>query len=262
VKYNNLFDLSGKVAVVTGGVGLLGKEFVMGLAGAGALTVIADANKVSAGRICEDFKKHGFDVIYQYLNITKEKSISRLIESIDNRYGHIDIWVNNAYPKTSDWGKKFQDIEPASWKKNIDMHLFGYFMCCKNIAEYMKKQKSGSIINLSSIYGFLGPDFYIYKDTAMTMPAAYSVIKGGIINFTRYLASYYGKYKIRINCISPGGVYCKQPRVFVKRYIQNTPLGRMAYKEDIVGAVIYLASDSARYVTGHNLVVDGGLSII
>jgi NAD(P)-dependent dehydrogenase (short-subunit alcohol dehydrogenase family) len=126
----------------------------------------------------------------------------------------------------------------------------------------MKKQKSGSIINLSSIYGFLGPDFYIYKDTAMTMPAAYSVIKGGIINFTRYLASYYGKYKIRINCISPGGVYCKQPRVFVKRYIQNTPLGRMAYKEDIVGAVIYLASDSARYVTGHNLVVDGGLSII
>lgn len=147
-------------------------------------------------------------------------------------------------------------------EKNIEMHLGGYFICCRKIAEYMKRQKRGSIINFGSTYGMVGPDFNIYKDTKMTMPAAYSLIKGGIINFTKYLASYYGKYSIRVNSISPGGVYDRQPPIFVKKYAAKTLLKRMANKEDMVGAVIYLASDASRYVTGHNLVVDGGWSII
>jgi NAD(P)-dependent dehydrogenase (short-subunit alcohol dehydrogenase family) len=126
----------------------------------------------------------------------------------------------------------------------------------------MKKNRSGSIINFSSKYGFVAPDFSLYKNTKMTMPAAYSAIKGGIVNFSRYLASYYGEYNIRVNCVSPGGVYDNQPEAFVKKYIQKTPLKRMASKEDVVGGVIYLASEAAKYVTGHNLIIDGGWNII
>lgn len=262
MKYDKLFSLQSKVAVVTGGAGLIGKELVQGLAEPGAITVLAEIDENKGERVAKELKRSNLDVTFRHLDITEEKSISDLINFINKKYGRIDIWVNNAYPKTPDWGKKFEDISFVSWKKNIDMHLNGYFICCQKIAEYMKRQKSGSIISLASIYGIAGPDFSIYKNTKMTVPAAYSVIKGGIINFTRYLASYYGKYNVRVNCITPGGIYNKQPEVFVKRYNKKVPLGRMANKEDIVGAAIYLASDAASYVTGHNLVVDGGWSII
>ena len=156
----------------------------------------------------------------------------------------------------------FEKVSLNSWRKNVDMHLNGYFICCKNAAEYMKKRKSGSIINFGSIYGILGPQFSVYKGTKMTVAAPYSAIKGGIINFTRYLASYYGKYNIRVNCVSPGGVYDKQNKLFIKQYKDRTPLGRMADKEDIIGGALYMASDASKYVTGHNLIIDGGWSII
>ena len=262
MKYNILFDLKDKIAVVTGGAGLIGKEIVRGLAEAGATVVIAEINGDKIKDIIKEFTELKLNVIFRYLNITKELSVSNLIKFINKKYGKIDIWVNCAYPKTNDWGLKLENIPLTSWQKNVNMHLNGYFICCQKIAECMKRQKSGSIINFASIYGILGPDFAIYKNTKMTMPAAYSAIKGGIITFTKYLASYYAKYNIRVNCLSPGGVYDKQPAVFVKRYIDRTPLKRMANKEDLVGGVIYLASDASKYVTGHNLVVDGGWSII
>ncbi len=261
MKYNNLFDLQGKVAVVTGAAGLIGKEIVRGLAEHGAVVVIGDVNSRSGKAIAGEFADLNMKVIFKHLDISKEGSVRELITFVVKKYGKIDIWVNNAYPRTKDWGLNFEDIPLASWRKNIDMHLNGYFICCQNIAEYMKKRKTGSVINMASIYGIAGPDFSIYEGTEMTMPAAYSVIKGGIVNFTRYLASYYGKYKVRVNSVSPGGVYNKQPDAFVKRYIRKTPLGRMAVEKDIIGAVVYLASDASEYVTGHNLVVDGGWSI-
>lgn len=262
MKYDNLFNLKGKIAVVTGGAGLIGKELVRGLAEAGAITVLADNNKNKSTCTVKEFVELTLDVTFKCLDITREKSVSDLINFLDKKYGQIDIWVNSAYPKTLDWGKKFEDIWSVSWRKNINMHLNGYFICCQKIAEHMKRKKSGSIINLGSTYGIVGPDFSIYEGTRMTMPAAYSAIKGGIITFTKYLGSYYGKYNVRVNCISPGGVYDKQPSVFVKKYTQKAPLKRMADKEDIVGGVIYLASDAARYVTGHNLVIDGGWTIV
>ena len=262
MKHNNLFSLQDKVAVVTGGAGLIGKELIRGLAEAGATCILAEIDENRGEKVAEELKRRKLNVIFRYLDITKEKSVSGLIKFIDKKFGRIDIWVNSAYPKTKDWQAKFEDIKFASWKKNIDMHLNGYFICCQKIAEYMKKKKSGSVINFASIYGIAGPDFSIYKNTKMTMPAPYSAIKGGIITFTRYLASYYGKYNIRINCVSPGGVWDKQPNIFVKRHIEKIPLKRMANKEDIVGAIIFLASDAASYVTGHNLVIDGGWSII
>jgi len=259
----DLFSLSNKVAVVTGAAGLLGKEFVRALSKNGAIVIAADIVKDKGDKLKKFYGQPEAKVYFKHLDITKTKSISELIDFADRNYKKIDIWVNSAYPKTKDWGVKLESIPVSSWQKNIDSHLNGYCFCCRAAAEYMKKKKSGgSIINLASIYGILGPDFSIYKNTNMTMPAAYSAIKGGIINFTRYLASYYGEYNIRVNCISPGGILDKQPKIFIKKYQEKTPLRRMANKEDISGGVVYLASDSAKYITGHNLIIDGGWSII
>ena len=262
MKYDNLFSLQGKIAVVTGGSGYIGEELVRSLAEFKATVLLADINQKEGEGVANQLTDSGLSVTYRHLDITNQKSVSDLINFMEKKYKRIDIWVNNAYPRTNDWGKKFEEVSLASWKKNIDMHLSGYFICSQKSAEHMKKQRGGSIINLASIYGILAPDFSIYKNTDMTMPAAYSAIKSGIINFTRYLASYYGKYNIRINCVSPGGIYNRQPYSFVKRYTQKTLLKRMGHPEDIAGAVIYLASDAAKYVTGHNLIIDGGLSII
>jgi NAD(P)-dependent dehydrogenase (short-subunit alcohol dehydrogenase family) len=261
--YKDLFNLRNKVAVITGAAGLLGKEFVRALSENGAIVIAADIAKDKGNKLNKFHTPLEAKVHFKHLDITKTKSISELIDFADRNHKKIDIWVNSAYPKTKDWGVKLESIPVSSWQKNIDAHLNGYCFCCRAAAEYMKKKKSGgSIINLASIYGILGPDFSIYKNTNMTMPAAYSAIKGGIINFTRYLASYYGEYNIRVNCISPGGILDKQPKIFIKKYQEKTPLRRMAEKEDISGGVVYLASDSAKYITGHNLVIDGGWSII
>jgi len=261
--YKNLFNLKNKVAVVTGAAGLLGKEFVRALSENGATVIAADIAKEKESKLNKFYGQLEAEVHFKHLDINKTKSISELINFADRNYKKIDIWVNSAYPKTKDWGVKLESIPVRSWQKNVDAHLNGYCFCCRAAAEYMKKKKSGgSIINLASIYGILGPDFSIYKNTNMTMPAAYSAIKGGIINFTRYLASYYGEYNVRVNCISPGGILDKQPKIFIKKYQDKTPLKRMAVKEDISGGVVYLASDSAKYVTGQNLVIDGGWSII
>lgn len=263
MRYKDLFNLKNKVAVVTGAAGLLGAEFVKALSQNDAIVIAADIAKDRGNKLEQFCKRQKTKVAFKKLDITDEKSISGLINFADRKYKKIDIWVNSAYPKTEDWGMKLESIPAISWRENVDSHLNGYCFCCRLAAEYMKEKKhGGSIINLASIYGILGPDFSIYENTNMTMPAAYSAIKGGIISFTKYLASYYGNHNIRVNCVSPGGVLSAQPKVFIEKYNKKAPLGRMADKEDIAGAIIYLASDGARYVTGHNLVVDGGWTII
>lgn len=262
MKSNNSFRLDGKIAVVTGGAGLIGRELVKGLAHFGAVVIIADIDRTRGKMLEREFKDLRLKVVFKFLDIRNGKTVSNLVRFINNNYGRLDIWVNSAYPKMKNWGTSFKLENERTFRENIDMHLNGYFICCQKVAEYMKKQKNGSIINFGSIYGIVGPVFSIYKGTNLTVRAAYSAIKGGILSFSRYLASYYGKYNVRINCISPGGIYNKQHMTFVRRYCQRTPLGRMADSQDIVGGVIYLASDTAKYVTGHNLVIDGGWSII
>lgn len=259
MKYKELFDLKNRVAVVTGGAGLIGKEFTRVLAENGAVSVIADTDKKDGKQVEEVLRSEDLKVFFRCADIGKLETIIELIKYIDKKWGRIDIWINNAYPRTSDWGMPIKKTSIDSWRKNIDMHMNGYCLCSRAAAEYMKKNGiKGTIINISSIYGVVGPTFSIYEDTMMTIPPAYSAIKGGVISFTKYLACYYGKYGIRINCISPGGIYDNQSKKFVKNYERNTPLGRMAQKEDIVGALLYLASDASIYVTGHNLIVDGG----
>ncbi|MDA8692815.1 oxidoreductase [Saprospiraceae bacterium] len=246
-----MFNLSKKVIVVTGGSGFLGKVMIDYIEKAGGLAINAD---ISCTNDLNNNTAH--------LDISSEDSINNLIEDIKKEHGHIDGWVNNAYPRTKDWGNKFEDVLSDSWKKNVDLHMNGYFMCCQKVLECMKVQKSGSLINMSSIYGMVGPDFSVYDGTSMTMPGAYAAIKGGLINFSRYLASYYGDHNIRVNCISPGGIWDNQPKSFVESYNRKVPLNRMGTPEDIAPAVVFLLSDQASYITGHNLAIDGGWTAI
>jgi NAD(P)-dependent dehydrogenase (short-subunit alcohol dehydrogenase family) len=243
--------LTDKIILLTGGNGLLGKAIQQNLVLQGAVVINADI-EVQDSEDCTSLK----------CDITIEESVKRVVELILKRYGRIDGLINNAYPRTKDWGVKFEDIPFLSWQKNIDFQLNSYFLLSQTVLASMKEKKSGSIVNIGSIYGVVGPDFSIYEGTEMTNPAAYSAIKGGLINLTRYLASYYGPHQVRVNCVSPGGVFDNQPEKFIKNYNRKVPLGRMARPGDIAPAVSFLLSDEASYITGQNLIIDGGWTCI
>lgn len=247
-----MFRLNNKIIVITGSNGLLGSRIAEACIEQGATVIGVDL----------EFTKQQNNIHNFEMDITSPDSVKAVIEKILIKFGKIDGWLNNAYPRTSDWGSKIEDLSFESWRKNVDMHLNGYFLCCKEILETMKKQKGGSVINMSSIYGLVGPDFSIYNGTNMTMPVAYSAIKGGINNLTRYLAAYYGPFGIRVNCVSPGGIYDNQPEGFVKSYEKKVPMRRMGVVDDILGPIVFLFSDASSYISGHNLLVDGGWTAI
>jgi NAD(P)-dependent dehydrogenase (short-subunit alcohol dehydrogenase family) len=246
-----MFSLKDKVIVVTGGSGLLGSLYREYIGKAGGTAINADIN---CGK---DLEKGEY-----FCDISSPEAIKELIDAVVQKFGKIDGWINNAYPRTKDWGTKFEQIPIESWRENVDKHQNGYFLCCQLILEQMRAQGSGSVINLGSIYGIVGPDFSIYDNTEMTMPAAYAAIKGAIVNLTRYLAAYYGKFGVRVNCVSPGGIFDNQNESFVEKFSAKTPLRRMGKPEDIAPALVFLLSDEASYVTGHNLVIDGGWTAI
>lgn len=243
--------LENKVIVVTGGNGLLGSKIINDIIQEGGIAINAELNVPNS----EDLTLIDCD-------ITDEISTKRMIDKILEKYGKIDGLVNNAYPRTADWSDKFENIKYSSWKSNVDMQMNSIFLLCQSVLNHMKTQKRGSIINIASIYGVVGPDFSLYEGTEMTMPAAYSAIKGGVINFTRYLASYYGASKIRVNCVSPGGVFNNQNSDFVNKYEAKVPMKRMALPEDIAPCVSFLLSDSSSYITGQNIIIDGGWTIM
>jgi len=244
-------SLLNKVVIVTGGSGLIGREILKHLVQEGAIAINAEIT------IETDLSKHQIKC-----DITSRESVEKMITMVVDSFGRIDGLVNSAYPRTTDWSNKFEDVSFESWQKNVDMQMNSVFLLCQKVLEQMKKQGSGSIVNISSIYGVVGNDFTLYEDYEGTSPAAYSAIKGGIINFTKYLASYFGKHGIRINCVSPGGIKDQQHPSFIERYEYKTPLKRMGHANEIAPAVTFLLSDDASYVTGHNLIVDGGWTAI
>ena len=190
------------------------------------------------------------------------REIQNLINTTLNKFEKIDALVNNAYPRNKNYGRKFEAVSFEDFCENVNMHLGGYFLITKEISKVMIKQNHGNIINIASIYGFSAPKFEIYDGTDMTMPVEYAAIKGAIINLTKYLASYLGEYNVRVNAISPGGVFNNQPENFVKRYSEKVVLGkRMANTDDLTGVLIFLLSDASKYITGQNIVVDGGWSL-
>lgn len=243
--------LKNKVIIVTGGSGLIGQCIINDLKKKGAIAINAEISvdtDLSQGNV--------------HCDITSEESVNDLINIVIERYLKIDGLVNNAYPRTKDWGTKFEEIPLLSWKKNVDMQLNSVFLLCQKALSQMVKQQYGSIVNIGSIYGVVGNDFTIYEGYGGTSPAAYCAIKGGIINFSRYLASYFGKYGIRVNCVSPGGIKDNQHPSFIERYEYKSPLKRMGKPEEIAPAISFLLSDESSFITGHNLMVDGGWTAI
>ena len=243
--------LENKIIIVTGGNGLLGSAIIKKLKDHGAFVINLDishkTNEILSNIECD---------------ITNKESIDHALAIILNKYNKIDGLVNNAYPRTRDWGNKFEDIKLDSWKKNIDWQLNSYFYISQQVAIQMTKQKSGSMINIASIYGVNGPDFTVYEGTSMTMPAGYAAIKGGLVNLTRYMASYFGPHQVRVNSVSPGGIFDNQNSIFVKNYEKKVPLQRMGVPEDIAPSIAFLLSDDSKYITGQNLIIDGGWTAI
>lgn len=243
-------SLEKKIIIVTGGSGLLGREIVKNLKSCGAVAINAD---ISVNTNLEKQILH--------VDITSEESIENAIKLVVEFYGKIDGLVNNAYPRTKDWGAKFEDITYESWKKNVDIQMNTTFLFIQKVVPELLKTK-GSVVNITSIYGVVGNDLTLYENTNITTAAPYSAIKGGIINFTRYLASYYGRRGLRVNCVSPGGIFDNHQKTFVSNYEKRVPMGRMGNPDDIAPAVSFLISDDAKYITGQNLIIDGGWTAI
>lgn len=244
-------QLKDKIIIVTGGNGLLGREIISKIIEAGAFCINIDINHETTD-----------DLSLTRCDITNQNSVDQCIKSIIEKYGKIDGLVNNAYPRTKDWGSKFEDIAFESWQKNVDWQLNSYFYFTQQVAKYMVDKEKGSIINIASVYGIVGPDFTVYEGTSMTMPAAYSAIKGAIINFSRYLAAYLGPNNINVNTISPGGIFDNQNPIFVENYNKKVPMKRMGLPDDISPGVVFLLSDDASYITGQNIAIDGGWTAI
>lgn len=273
----DLFDLSDQVAVVTGGAGLLGSEFCRTLVEAGARVIVADLNGKAAEEQASILNKtfhtpidQGTDIraIGWSTDVTDRDSVIDLVETTLHHFKRLDILVNSAAldPKfdSENIGKhtnSFEDLPLTLWQQALDVNLTGMFLCCQAAARTMLERGRGTIINICSIYGVVGPDQRLYQEAAgptQYKPVHYSVTKAGVLGLTRYLAAYYAGKNIRVNALTPGGIYNHHSDSFVQAYANRTVLGRMANKDEMNGALLYLASEASSYMTGANLVVDGG----
>ncbi|PYI54070.1 short-chain dehydrogenase [Paenibacillus flagellatus] len=259
-----MFRAEGKVAVVTGGSGLYGAHISEALCEAGATVLIASRGRDRCEAEAAKLRARGYAAHGMALDLADEGAIGAFVEEALERFGGIDILVNNSVSRTG-----LADIEETTaegWEAAQRVNGLGLMLMTKAVVRTMRERGGGNIINIASIQGILGPHFPVYGETGMTSGIEYTFAKWGMVGMTKWLANYYGKFNIRVNCISPGGYNpvgtANEIRAdeFVRRYVERTPLGRMADDSDIKGAVVYLATDASKYVTGHNLVVDGGWS--
>jgi NAD(P)-dependent dehydrogenase (short-subunit alcohol dehydrogenase family) len=266
----NLFSLQNKTAIVTGALGMLGKKHCEALAEAGANVVVADIDEIAAEKFAESLgEQHGGLKV----DVTSQHSLKTARDKIITRYGSIDILVNNAAindmfenPGMAKELSAFENYPLDAFKKSLDVNVTGVFLASQIFGSVMAEQGSGSIINIASTYGIVGPDQSLYRNecgeqTFFKSPV-YPVTKGAVVNFTRFLAAYWGNKGVRVNTLSPGGVENAQNEFFIQNYSAKTLLGRMAQPTDYQGALVFLASDASAYMTGANLVVDGGWTAI
>lgn len=269
-----MFNLSGKVILVIGGRGYLGREFCQKLNLQGATVIAADLPVLSAAAKKAKFTKQDDDIKQIDIDVSDKVSISHAVDSILGEYGLIDTLIYSVTSKPSDFYLPFTECSLEGWRSVINTELNGLFLVAQKVGREMEKVKSGNFIFISSIYGVVGNDQRIYKDSNLGelyadqsnnvgqqvfSHSVYPVVKGGVISLTRYLAAYWGEKNIRVNCISPGGISHEgENKEFIKKYSERVPLGRKAKIDEISSSVVYLSSNEASYITGQNLIIDGG----
>jgi|TARA_B110001454_G_scaffold196684_1_gene199713 NAD(P)-dependent dehydrogenase (short-subunit alcohol dehydrogenase family) len=265
---DHVFNLNKKTIILTGSAGRLGTNFAHVLSSVGANVILIDINKKENKELEKSIsKKYKTNPFACNVDITKKDELVNLSSEIIKKYGKIDGLVNNAFfspridPKKS--AKKFEEYQLDLWNKVLSVNLTGVFLCCQEFGKKMVKQKDGGVIvNISSIYGINGADQRIYENSELNSPPSYAASKGAIVNFTRYLASYWNKKNIRVNTMTLGGVLdtSYMTKKFIKKYSDKTILGRMAEKDEYNGALLFLLSKASSYMTGANLILDGGWS--
>lgn len=253
--------LETKRVVIVGGAGLLGQQFCLSVARNGGVPIVADLDRDAAAKVAAELQANGWQAASRELNITSKDSVTRLIDDVHARYGGIDAVVTSAYPKSHNYGCKFEDVEYADMCDGLSAHLAGYFLVAQKFAEYFKSHGGGNVLNVGSVYGFLPPRFKVYAETEMTMPVEYALIKSAILQLTKYIAQYYKGTGVRCNAISPGGIIDGQSEIFLQNYGELCASKGMLDPTDISGALVFLLSDASRYMNGQNLVVDDGFSL-
>lgn len=259
----SIFNLNSKIIVVTGGSGLLGETFVKAICSENGIAVIAEKDLEVAEKTAEKIKstQPNAQLFPVKIDITDSDNIKNAINHISDRYGKIDCLVNNAYPRNKNYGRKFYDVDYEDFCTNIGMNLGGYFLTSQIFSTYFSEQNYGNIINISSIYGVVAPKFEVYEKTSMTMPIEYAAIKSGLIHLTKYMAKYFKGKNIRVNAISPGGIFDNQDEKFITEYNKNCLTKGMLDRNDITGALLFLISENSQYINGQNIIIDDGFSL-
>lgn len=260
-----MLDLNGRRALITGGTGYIGQTIAHTLGELGCETILADLPNANSETIAAEIEKKWHRAsVFLACDLEDQVSRQKLVDYIFQEVGALDILVNNAAfvgdSKLQGWAEPFEKQSTETWRRAVEVNLTAIFDLSRELAPLLQKSEEGSILNISSIYGVSGPDYSLYEGTKMANPAAYAASKGGVVQLTRWLATTLAP-RVRVNAISPGGVFRQQPEVFVERYVAKTPLARMAVEEDFKGAVAFLLSGMSSYVTGQNLLVDGGWTL-
>ena len=258
----NLFDLSGRVAIITGGAGLLGSEHAIALHAYGAKIILADFNLAKCQAAADILAAEGVTAVAKYCDVTSKSSWETLLSEVLAEFGAVNILINNAgftnQSKSANFDAAFENFPLEDWNAIMNVNLTGTFLGCQVVGSHMVKTGKGAIVNIASLYGVVSPNHKIYPGTGISQPVAYSVSKHGVVALTKYLATLWAEKGVRVNSLTPGGIFNGHDGLFLERFQLLNPIGRMSDKTELRGGIIYLASDASSHVVGHNLIIDGG----